>query len=185
MTSALVCRMTPPNWMPHWRAFSDTYSITIFKKKTHGGSDFHTHHRSAMLTSTLPAWRSKFVVIGVTAVFLALGRRPRAVGAGHLDHEFYLGEGQKRYQPLALSATRGKIVDRNDAMLAVNLATYQVWATPRLSSMAITTTRSPVYLTCRPRTCKSASTRASASCCSSVRWKRRRPNASRRSAVRA
>ena len=50
-----------------------------------------------------------------------------------IDHEFYIGEGQKRYQrTLALSATRGRIVDRNGAMLAVSLATYEVWATPKL-----------------------------------------------------
>jgi cell division protein FtsI (penicillin-binding protein 3) len=103
----------------------------MFKKKTRGAADFQTHHRSAMLASTLPAWRSKLVVIGVSAAFLALAGR--ALWVQVIDHKFYIGEGQKRYQrTLALSATRGKIVDRNGAMLAVSLATYEVWATPKL-----------------------------------------------------
>jgi cell division protein FtsI (penicillin-binding protein 3) len=103
----------------------------MFKKKTTSRSDFQTHHRSAMLASTLPAWRSRLVVLGVTAAFAALGGR--ALWIQVIDHEFYLGEGQKRYQRTqALAATRGRIVDRNGAMLAVSLSTYEVWATPRL-----------------------------------------------------
>jgi cell division protein FtsI (penicillin-binding protein 3) len=103
----------------------------MFKKKTRGASDFHTHHRNTVLANRLPAWRSRLVVIGVTAAFLALAGR--ALWVQVIDHEFYLGEGQKRYQrTLALSATRGRIVDRNGAMLAVSLATYEVWATPKL-----------------------------------------------------
>jgi cell division protein FtsI (penicillin-binding protein 3) len=101
------------------------------KKTTRGGSDFHTHHRSEMLGSTLPAWRSKLVVIGLSAAFLALAGRAYWVQV--VDREFYIGEGQKRYQrTLALSATRGRIVDRNGALLAVSLATYEVWASPKL-----------------------------------------------------
>ncbi|SAK57274.1 penicillin-binding protein [Caballeronia hypogeia] len=103
----------------------------MFKKKTRGGSDFHTHHRSTMLAHSLPAWRSRLVVIGVTAAFMALAGR--ALWVQVIDHKFYVVEGQKRYQrTLALSATRGRIVDRNGAMLAVSLATYEVWATPKL-----------------------------------------------------
>jgi len=103
----------------------------MFKKKTRGGSDFQTHHRSTMLANRLPAWRSRLVVMGVTAAFLSLAGR--ALWVQVIDHEFYIGEGQKRYQrTLALSATRGRIVDRNGAMLAVSLSTYEIWATPKL-----------------------------------------------------
>jgi cell division protein FtsI (penicillin-binding protein 3) len=103
----------------------------MFNKKTRRSADFHTHHRSTMLTSTLPAWRSKLLVFGLSAAFLALGAR--ALWVQVIDHAFYIGEGQKRYQrTLALSATRGRIVDRNGALLAVSLATYEVWATPKL-----------------------------------------------------
>ncbi|VXB27835.1 putative peptidoglycan D,D-transpeptidase PenA [Burkholderia sp. 8Y] len=109
----------------------------MFKKKTRGGRDFHTHHRSAMLAQRLPAWRSTFVLAGVTAAFLALAGR--ALWVQVVDHAFYIGEGQKRYQrTLALDATRGRIVDRHGAMLAVSLATYEVWASPKLLDAART-----------------------------------------------
>ncbi|WP_250500600.1 penicillin-binding protein 2 [Caballeronia sp. GAWG1-5s-s] len=103
----------------------------MFKSnKTRGSREFHTHHRSAMLAQRLPAWRSTFVLAGVTAAFLALAGR--ALWVQVVDHAFYIGEGQKRYQrTLALDATRGRIVDRNGAMLAVSLATYEVWASPK------------------------------------------------------
>ncbi|WP_248323195.1 penicillin-binding protein 2 [Caballeronia sp. Sq4a] len=103
----------------------------MFKSnKTRGRREFHTHHRSAMLAQRLPAWRSTFVLAGVTAAFLALAGR--ALWVQVVDHAFYIGEGQKRYQrTLALDATRGRIVDRNGAMLAVSLATYEVWASPK------------------------------------------------------
>ncbi|WP_250535070.1 penicillin-binding protein 2 [Caballeronia sp. AZ10_KS36] len=103
----------------------------MFKSnKTRGSREFHTHHRSAMLAQRLPAWRSRFVLAGVTAAFLALAGR--ALWVQVVDHAFYIGEGQKRYQrTLALDATRGRIVDRNGAMLAVSLATYEVWASPK------------------------------------------------------
>ncbi|MFM0135151.1 peptidoglycan D,D-transpeptidase FtsI family protein [Caballeronia grimmiae] len=102
----------------------------MFRKKTTGGREFHTHHRSTMLGSRLPAWRSRFVFAGVTAAFLALAGR--AMWVQVVDREFYIGEGQKRYQrTLALAATRGRIVDRHGAMLAVSLSTYEVWANPK------------------------------------------------------
>ncbi|MDR5857299.1 penicillin-binding protein 2 [Caballeronia sp. LZ062] len=107
----------------------------INSKKTRGGREFHTHHRSAMLAQRLPAWRSTFVVAGLTAAFLALAGR--ALWVQVVDHAFYIGEGQKRYQrTLALEATRGRIVDRHGAMLAVSLATYEVWANPKLLDAA-------------------------------------------------
>ncbi|WP_250453371.1 penicillin-binding protein 2 [Caballeronia sp. ATUFL_M2_KS44] len=102
----------------------------MFRRKTPASRDFHTHHRSTMLGSRLPAWRSRLVFAGVTAAFLALAGR--AMWVQVVDHEFYIGEGQKRYQrTLALAATRGRIVDRHGAMLAVSLATYEVWASPK------------------------------------------------------
>ncbi|WP_244828396.1 penicillin-binding protein 2 [Caballeronia sp. TF1N1] len=103
----------------------------MLKKKTRGGSDFQTHHRSTMLARQLPAWRSQLVVIGLAAAFFALAGRAAWVQV--VDREFYIGEGQKRYQrTLSLQATRGKIVDRHGAMLAVSLSTYEVWASPKL-----------------------------------------------------
>src|SRR5579862_1142700 len=142
-SSAFVCRMAPDSTPrspvcpesctrgPPAGTTKLNHKTTMFKKKTRGVSDFQTHHRSTVLVNRLPAWRSRLVVICVTAAFLTLAGR--ALWVQVIDHKFYLGEGQKRYQrTLALSATRGRIVDRNGAMLAVSLATYEVWATPRL-----------------------------------------------------
>jgi cell division protein FtsI (penicillin-binding protein 3) len=100
------------------------------KKKTSGGERYQTHHKNPMLASRLPAWRSKLVVLLAFGAFAALGAR--ALWVQVINQDFYVNEGQKRYQrTLPLAATRGRIVDRHGAMLAVSLATYEVWATPK------------------------------------------------------
>jgi cell division protein FtsI (penicillin-binding protein 3) len=84
-----------------------------------------------MLASRLPKWRSTLVLLCVSGAFAALAGR--ALWVQVLNQDFYINEGQKRYQrTLELEATRGRIVDRNGAMLAVSLATYEIWATPKL-----------------------------------------------------
>jgi cell division protein FtsI (penicillin-binding protein 3) len=101
------------------------------KKKTPGRVAYQTPHPNPMLASRLPKWRSTLVLLFVTGAFAALAGR--ALWVQVLNQDFYLNEGQKRYQrTLELEATRGRIVDRNGAMLAVSLATYEIWATPKL-----------------------------------------------------
>lgn len=86
--------------------------------------------RHPMLAPRLPQWRSKLVVFLVFAGFATLAGR--ALWIQVVDHDFYVGQGQKRYQrTLALSATRGRIVDRHGALLAVSLETFEVWANPK------------------------------------------------------
>ncbi|CDY74695.1 Cell division protein FtsI [Peptidoglycan synthetase] [Caballeronia glathei] len=103
----------------------------MFKKKTRGGDAFHTPHKNPMLDARLPAWRSKLVVLLMFAAFATLAGR--ALWVQVINQDFYINEGQKRYQrTLELEATRGRIVDRNGAMLAVSLSTYEIWATPKL-----------------------------------------------------
>lgn len=88
-----------------------------------------------LLASRLPAWRSKFVILMMLAAFGALAGR--AFWVQVVDQNFYVAQGQKRYQhTIALDATRGRIVDRNGSMLAVSLATYEIWATPKLIKAA-------------------------------------------------
>lgn len=88
-----------------------------------------THARNALLEGRLPKWRSSFVVLLIFTAFAALAGR--AVWVQVLNRNFYIAEGQKRYQrTLELTATRGRIVDRNGALLAVSLGTYEIWATP-------------------------------------------------------
>ncbi len=84
-----------------------------------------------MLASRLPAWRSRFVVFLMFVAFAALAGR--ALWIQVVDHRFYVKQGQKRYQrTLELDATRGRIVDRHGALLAVSLATFEIWAHPKL-----------------------------------------------------
>ena len=84
-----------------------------------------------LLASRLPAWRSKFVILLVFAAFGSLAGR--AFWVQVVNQDFYVVQGQKRYQrTIELDATRGRIVDRNGSMLAVSLATYEIWATPKL-----------------------------------------------------
>jgi len=84
-----------------------------------------------MLASRLPKWRSTFIVLLMFAAFGGLAAR--AFWVQVVNQDFYAGQGQKRYQRvIELDATRGRIVDRNGSMLAVSLATYEIWATPKL-----------------------------------------------------
>ncbi|WP_322094503.1 peptidoglycan D,D-transpeptidase FtsI family protein [Paraburkholderia bannensis] len=90
-----------------------------------------TATRHPMLTPQLPAWRSKLVVFITFAAFAALAGR--ALWVQVVNHGFYVKQGQKRYQrTLELDAMRGRIVDRNGALLAVSLETFEIWANPRL-----------------------------------------------------
>ena len=84
-----------------------------------------------MLASRLPTWRSKFIILLMFAAFGGLAAR--AFWVQVVNQDFYASQGQKRYQRvIELDATRGRIVDRNGSMLAVSLATYEIWATPKL-----------------------------------------------------
>lgn len=84
-----------------------------------------------MLAPQLPAWRSKLVVFITFAAFAALAGR--ALWVQVVNHGFYVKQGQKRYQrTLELDAMRGRIVDRNGALLAVSLETFEIWANPKL-----------------------------------------------------
>ncbi|WP_087667073.1 peptidoglycan D,D-transpeptidase FtsI family protein [Caballeronia humi] len=100
------------------------------KNKTPSRDVYQTPHQNPMLASRLPKWRSTLVVVFMSCAFIALAGR--ALWVQVLNQDFYINEGQKRYQrTLELTATRGRIVDRNGAMLAVSLATYEVWASPK------------------------------------------------------
>lgn len=90
---------------------------------------FHAHAKNRLLENRLPRWRSTFIVLLISLAFAALAGR--ALWIQVVNQNFYIAEGQKRYQrTLELNATRGRIVDRNGALLAVSLGTYEIWATP-------------------------------------------------------
>ena len=91
---------------------------------------------SPVLGVHLPMWRSKLVVLIISAAFASLLGRAFWIQVANQD--FYIEQGQKRYQrTIELEATRGRIVDRHGAMLAVSLPTFEIWATPRLCCVHI------------------------------------------------
>jgi cell division protein FtsI (penicillin-binding protein 3) len=103
----------------------------IQKKQSQPHDPYAPVAKNPVLASRLPLWRSKFVILLVFAAFGSLAAR--AFWVQIVNQNFYVVQGQKRYQrTIELDATRGRIVDRNGSMLAVSLATYEIWATPKL-----------------------------------------------------
>ncbi|WP_323043367.1 penicillin-binding protein 2 [Paraburkholderia sp.] len=103
----------------------------IQKKKSQSHDPYAPVAKNQLLAARLPMWRSKLVVLLVFGAFASLAGR--AFWVQVVNQDFYVDQGQKRYQrTLELDATRGRIVDRNGSMLAVSLATYEIWASPKL-----------------------------------------------------
>ncbi len=85
--------------------------------------------RNALLTTKLPAWRSRFMLGLVAVAFVALALRAFWLQA--LSNDFLQRQGAVRYErTLEIPANRGKIVDRTGAMLASSLPAKAVWADP-------------------------------------------------------
>ncbi|REE23911.1 peptidoglycan synthetase FtsI [Paraburkholderia sp. BL27I4N3] len=103
----------------------------IQKKKSQSHDPYAPVAKHPLLAARLPMWRSKFIVLLVFGAFASLAGR--AFWVQVVNQDFYVDQGQKRYQrTIELDATRGRIVDRNGSMLAVSLATYEIWASPKL-----------------------------------------------------
>ncbi|ASL46015.1 Penicillin-binding protein 2 [Burkholderia sp. AD24] len=101
------------------------------KKKSPSHDPYAPVAKNPLLAARLPMWRSKLVIVLMFAAFASLAGR--AFWIQVVNQDFYVDQGQKRYQrTLELDATRGRIVDRNGSMLAVSLATYEIWASPKL-----------------------------------------------------
>jgi cell division protein FtsI (penicillin-binding protein 3) len=106
------------------------FRTMIFKRHSPSQARYAPVAKNALLGARLPAWRSTFIVLLAFAAFGALAAR--AFWIQIVDHDFYTSQGQKRYQrTIELDAMRGRIVDRHGALLAVSLATYEIWATPK------------------------------------------------------
>ena len=100
------------------------------KKQSQPHDPYAPVAKNPLLAARLPAWRSKFIVLLVFGAFATLAAR--AFWVQVVNQDFYVDQGQKRYQrTIELDATRGRIVDRNGSMLAVSLATYEIWASPK------------------------------------------------------
>ena len=74
--------------------------------------------------------RSTCIMAVITFAFVGLIARAGWVQI--VEHDFHVAQGEKRHrQMLSLQAKRGPIVDRQGALLAVSLTTYEIWAEPK------------------------------------------------------
>jgi len=81
------------------------------------------------LALQLPAWRSRLLLLALLAWFAAFVLR--AVYLQGLHNDFLQQKGESRYsRVIELSATRGKIVDRNNEPLAISTPVESVAASP-------------------------------------------------------
>ncbi|MDR3054317.1 MAG: penicillin-binding protein 2 [Zoogloeaceae bacterium] len=89
----------------------------------------HRFTENPLLQLALPAWRSRFVGLALMFLFLLL------LGAAFylqvINNAFLQGEGNSRYRrDLEVSASRGKIADRNGDLLAISAPMKSIWAIP-------------------------------------------------------
>jgi len=81
------------------------------------------------ITLKFPAWRSRLMLVLLLAWFAALAGR--ALYLQGLHHGFLQQKGESRYsRVIELSATRGRIVDRNNEQLAISTPVESVAASP-------------------------------------------------------
>jgi cell division protein FtsI (penicillin-binding protein 3) len=81
------------------------------------------------LVLKLPAWRSRLLLLLLLAWFVALAAR--AFYLQGLNHDFLQQKGESRYsRVIDLNPTRGKIVDRNNQLLAISTPVESVAASP-------------------------------------------------------
>lgn len=89
----------------------------------------HRFAENPLLQLALPAWRSRF--IGLALMFLFLLLLGAAFYLQVINNAFLQGEGNSRYRrDLEVSASRGKIADRNGDLLAISAPMKSIWAIP-------------------------------------------------------
>lgn len=87
------------------------------------------HIRSPLLAENLPQWRSRVLLLMLLAASLMLAGKALYLQVFRAD--FLNDKGKARYERvLEISATRGKVVDRNGDVLAVSTPVKSVWAVP-------------------------------------------------------
>jgi len=89
---------------------------------------------SPLLSQCIPAWRGRLILLALLAGFAVLAVRSAYLQGIH--NEFLRQKGESRYsRVMELSATRGRIVDRHGAVLAVSTPVKSVWAIPEDASL--------------------------------------------------
>ena len=89
----------------------------------------HRFTESPLLQLALQGWRSRTVGLLLMGAFLALVARGFYLQV--INNDFLQQKGDSRYRrDIEVSASRGKIMDRNGDMLAVSTPMKAVWAIP-------------------------------------------------------
>jgi cell division protein FtsI (penicillin-binding protein 3) len=84
---------------------------------------------SPLLSQLLPAWRSRLVVVVLLGAFATLAGRSLYLQV--VRNDFLQQKGESRYsRVIELSATRGRIADRQGDVLAVSTPVKSIWAIP-------------------------------------------------------
>jgi cell division protein FtsI (penicillin-binding protein 3) len=92
---------------------------------------------SPVLKLAMSPWRSRLVVAMLLTGSLALVGR--AFWLQVVQTDFLQGKGESRYRrDLEISASRGRIVDRNGEVLAISTPMKSVWAIPSLAQLSPT-----------------------------------------------
>lgn len=89
----------------------------------------HRYTESPILELALQGWRSRMVGLLLMAAFLVL--LMRAFYLQVINNDFLQEKGDSRYlRDIEISASRGKVTDRNGDMLAVSTPMRSIWAIP-------------------------------------------------------
>ena len=98
----------------------------VVRRRTRRG---HRFTESPVLQLALQGWRSRMVGLLLMGAFAALVGRSFYLQV--INNDFLQEKGESRYlRDIEVSASRGKIVDRNGDMLAVSTPMKSIWAIP-------------------------------------------------------
>ena len=93
------------------------------------GRGAHRFAESPVLKLALPAWRSRLVGLLLLGAFGVLVGRSFYLQI--INNDFLQEKGESRYRrDLEISASRGKVTDRNGDVLAISTPMKSVWAIP-------------------------------------------------------
>ncbi len=93
------------------------------------GARSHRFAESPVLKLALPAWRSRLVGLFLLGAFGVLIGRSFYLQI--INNDFLQEKGESRYRrDLEISASRGKVTDRNGDVLAISTPMKSVWAIP-------------------------------------------------------
>ncbi|OHC62330.1 MAG: cell division protein [Rhodocyclales bacterium GWA2_65_19] len=97
--------------------------------------------RSPLLSERLPPWRQRLVLVVLLGAFVAL--IARSLYLQGFNNEFLGDKGRARFERVIdISATRGRITDRNGDVLAVSTPVRSIWAIPEDAQLAPAQVRS-------------------------------------------